>query len=171
MQTREQKKLIVGELVEKLKHSKAVVFSNYKGLSVKDMTKLRRELSADGVSLSVVKKTLIDLALKNAGISASVKEMEGQIAIAVSSQDEVAAAKIINKFAKTNTNLKISGGILEGKLLSLEEVNSLSKLPSKEELLAKFVGTINAPVSRFVNVLSGNLGGLVRVLRAISESK
>jgi len=170
-QTKVQKEVIVKDLVEKLKSSKAVVFSDYKGLNVKDMTTLRRDLRAEGVDLKVLKKTLMQIALKDAGIEMDVKKLEGQIAIAVSSRDEVAAAKIIAKLAKVNENLKIAGGILGTKELSAEEVNALAKLPSKEELLAKLVGTLNAPVSGFVNVLAGNMRGLVTVLKAVAEKK
>ena len=170
-QTKEQKEILVKDLAEKLKASKAVVFSDYKGLEVKDMTALRRELRASGIELKVLKKTLINLAFKEAGIEMDVKKLEGQIAIAVSSGDEVAAAKIIAKAAKANENLKIAGGILGVKELSADEVNALAKLPSKEELLAKLVGTLNAPVSGFVNVLAGNLRGLVQVLKAVADSK
>jgi large subunit ribosomal protein L10 len=171
MQTRQQKEVITKELTEKLKASKAVVFSDFKGLTMEDLTKLRQELRTENISLKVVKKTLINIALKEAGIEADAKKMEGQIAIAISEKDEVAAAKIISKFAKANNNLKVVGGILEGKELGVDEVIALAKLPSKQELLAKFVGTINAPVSNFVNVLSGNLSGFVRALKAISETK
>jgi large subunit ribosomal protein L10 len=171
MQTKKQKKNIVKDLTEKLKNSKAVVFSDYKGLSVKDMTALRRELRDQKIDFKVVKKTLITLALKDAGMELDAKEMEGQIAIAISQGDEVAAAKIVAKAAKANENLKIAGGILGKNALSKEEVLALSKLPSKEELLAKFVGSINAPISGFVNVLAGNLRGLVNVLKAIGEVK
>lgn len=171
MQTRSQKEAIVRKLAQSLKESKAVVFSDFKGFTVKDMTTLRRELREQGVDISVVKKTLISLALKDAKIEADVKKMEGQIAIAVSGGDEVAAAKILAKFAKANENLKIVGGILGTKELTAEEVNALAKLPSKEELLAKLVGTLNAPVSGFVNVLAGNLRGLVQVLKAVADSK
>ena len=170
-QTKVQKEVIVKDLVEKLKSSKAVVFSDYKGLNVKDMTTLRRDLRAEGVDLQVLKKTLMQIALKDAGIEMDVKKLEGQIAIAVSSRDEVAAAKIIAKLAKVNENLKIAGGILGTKELSAEEVNALAKLPSKEELLAKLVGTLNAPVSGFVNVLAGNMRGLVTVLKAVADKK
>lgn len=170
-QTKVQKEVIVKDLVEKLKSSKAVVFSDYKGLNVKDMTTLRRDLRAEGVDLKVLKKTLMQIALKDAGIEMDVKKLEGQIAIAVSSRDEVAAAKIIAKLAKVNENLKIAGGILGTKELSAEEVNALAKLPSKEELLAKLVGTLNAPVSGFVNVLAGNMRGLVTVLKAVADKK
>lgn len=170
-QTKVQKEVIVKDLVEKLKSSKAVVFSDYKGLNVKDMTTLRRDLRVEGVDLKVLKKTLMQIALKDAGIEMDVKKLEGQIAIAVSSRDEVAAAKIIAKLAKVNENLKIAGGILGTKELSAEEVNALAKLPSKEELLAKLVGTLNAPVSGFVNVLAGNMRGLVTVLKAVADKK
>lgn len=171
MQTRLQKEELVKSLAQKLKDSKAVVFSDFKGLAVKDMTVLRNELREKGIDFKVLKKTLISIALKDAGIEMDLKKMEGQIAIAVSQGDEVEAAKIIAKMTKINENLKIAGGILGKKILSKEEVMALSKLPSKEELLAKLVGTLNAPVSGFVNVLAGNIRGLVQVLKAVSESK
>jgi large subunit ribosomal protein L10 len=171
MQTRTQKNEIVKDLTEKIKGSKAVVFSDFKGLSVKDMTTLRKELKAEGISLKVLKKTLINIALKDAGVELNAREMEGQVALAISEKDEVAAAKIIAKAAKANENLKILAGILGDKALSKEEVIALSKLPSKEELLAKLVGTLNAPVSGFVNVLAGNLRGLVNVLKAIWDAR
>ncbi len=171
MQTRLQKEELVKSLASKLKDSKAVVFSDFKGLAVKDMTVLRNELREKGIDFKVLKKTLISIALKDAGIEMDLKKMEGQIAIAVSQGDEVEAAKIIAKMAKVNENLKIAGGILGKKILSTEEVMALSKLPSKDELLAKLVGTLNAPVSGFVNVLAGNIRGLVQVLKAVSEVK
>lgn len=168
-QTKQQKEELVKSLAEKLKNSKAVVFSDFKGLTVKGLTDLRKELRSADIEIKVLKKTLINIALKDAGIDADTRKMEGQIAIAISSGDEVAAAKIIAKAAKANENLKIVGGILGIKELSADEVNALAKLPSKEEMLAKLVGTINAPVSGFVNVLAGNLRGLVQVLKAVSE--
>lgn len=170
-QTKEIKKELVKDLAAKLKASKAVVFSDYKGLPVKEMMALRRELKSSGIEFKVLKKTLIGLALKDAGLEVDAKKLEGQIAVAVSAGDEVAAAKIVAKAAKANENLKIVGGILGVKELSAEEVNALAKLPSKDEMLAKLVGTLNAPVSGFVNVLAGNLRGLVQVLKAVSEAK
>jgi large subunit ribosomal protein L10 len=170
-QSRDQKEAIIKELAEKLKASKAVVFSDYKGLQVKDFTLLRRELRQSGIEIKVLKKTLINLAFKNAGIEMDVKKLEGQIAIAISGGDEVAAAKIIAAAAKANENLKIVGGILGTKELSAAEVNALAKLPSKQEMLGRLVGTLNAPVSGFVNVLAGNLRGLVTVLQAVADKK
>jgi len=171
MQTKQQKKELVKDLAQKIKDSKAVVFSDFKGLAVKDMTSLRRELREKDVDLQVLKKTLMTLALKDAGIEMDITKMEGQIAIAVSSNDEVEAAKIIAKAAKVNENLKIAGGVLGNKVLSQEEVVALSKLLSKEELLAKLVGSLKSPISGLANVLAGNMRGLVQVLKAISESK
>lgn len=171
MQTRTQKEEVVKNLTEKLKNSKAVVFSDYKGLPVKDMMQLRKELRKQGIDFDVAKKTLINLAFKNAKIDFDVKKMEGQLAVAISSEDEVEAAKIMAKTAKEKENLRILGGILGVKFLGKEEVLALSKLPGKEELLAKLVGSINAPVSGFVNVLAGNLRGLVNVLKAVSDTK
>ncbi len=171
MLNKEQKKDIVKDLVEKIKSSKAVVFSDFKGLSVKDMTNLRGELYENQADFMVVKKTLINIALKEAGIDMDVKKIEGQIALAISQQDEVVVAKILDKVAKANENLKIVAGILGDNVLSDQEVQALAKLPSKEELLAKVVGSINAPVSGFVNVLAGNIRGIVQIIKSISEKK
>jgi large subunit ribosomal protein L10 len=171
MQTRQQKEEIVKELAQKIKKSKAVVFSDFKGLTVSDMTTLRSELREKEIDFKVLKKTLMTIALKDAGIEMDITKMEGQIAVAVSAGDEVEASKIIAKMAKVNENLKIAGGILGDKILSQEEVMALSKLPSKDELLAKLVGTLNAPISGFANVLAGNIRGLVQVLKAIEEKK
>jgi len=171
MQTKEQKKKLVKDLAEKLKNSKATVFSDFKGLNVKDMTALRAELREKNVDMQVIKKTLLTIAMKDAGVELDATKFEGQIAVAVAHEDEVEAAKIIAKMAKVNENLKIVGGLLGKNILTKEEVMALSKLPSKDELLAKLVGTLNAPVSGFVNVLAGNLRGLVQVLKAAGEAK
>ena len=170
MLTRNQKHELVKELIEKIKAAKSVVFVDFKGLKVKDATILKRSLRAAGVEYVVVRKTLIDIALKNAGIEgANIAKVEGQVAVSLSNLDEVAAAKIIDTFAKTNENVKMLGGVLGTQLMNAAEVKALAKVPSKEQLLGQLVGTLNAPISGFVNVLAGNLRGLVQVLNAISE--
>ncbi len=172
MLTRNQKHELVKELIEKIKAAKSVVFVDFKGLKVKDATILKRSLRAAGVEYVVVRKTLIDIALKNAGIEgANIAKVEGQVALSLSNLDEVAAAKIIDTFAKTNENVKMLGGVLGTQLMNAAEVKALAKVPSKEQLLGQLVGTLNAPISGFVNVLAGNLRGLVQVLNAISEVK
>ncbi|MCD6149447.1 50S ribosomal protein L10 [bacterium] len=171
MLTRKQKEEIVKNLAEEIKSAKAVVFSDFKGLEVKDMTSLKKELKKEGASFKVAKKNLINIALKNTGTDLDVKKMEGQIAVSVSSEDETAAAKIISKFSKKNENLKILGGLLGVKEMSVEEIKALAKLPSKEELLAKLVGGLSSPLSGFMNVLRGNQRSLVQALKAIGEKK
>lgn len=171
MLKKNQKKELVKNLTESVKSSKSVVFSDYKGLKVKDMTVLRKELRKSESDFRVFKKTLLKIALKEAGIELDTKKLEGQVAVTVSQADEVAPAKVIADFAKKNEGLKIVGGLLNLKEMSTEEMEALAKLPSKEELLAKLVGTLNAPISGFVNVLAGNLRGLVQVLKAIGDNK
>ena len=171
MLTKKQKHELVKELAAEIKKAKSAVFVDFKGLKVKDATILKKELRANGVSYTVVRKTLLDIALEKAGIKSDVKGLEGQIAVSLSMEDEVAAAKIISKFAKGNENLKMMGGVLGTQVMDAAEVKALANVPSKEELLAKLVGTLNAPVSGFVNVLAGNLRGLVQVLNAVKEQK
>jgi len=171
MLKKEQKKEIVKKLAENLKNSKSVVFLDFRGIPVKHLTMLKKELRQEEISMLVTKKTLMNLALKKADIAGDVKKMEGQIALSISQKDEVMPAKIIDKFSKINENLKIVGGILAMKMMSSQEMKALAKLPSKDELRAKLVETLNAPISGFVNVLTGNLRGLMQVLKAISEKQ
>jgi len=172
MLTKNQKIELVKNLTEKIKVAKSAVFVDYKGLKVKDSTDLKKSLRKEGVEYVVVRKTLLDIALKNAGIEGvDIKKMEGQIALSLSNTDEISGAKIIDTFSKTNENAKMLGGVLGKQVMNAAEVKALAKIPSKEELLAKLVGTLNAPVSGFVNVLAGNLRGLVQVLKAVSDNK
>lgn len=172
MQNKQQKKTLVLEVAKKIKASKALVFANFKGVSVKDVTTVRKELTQSGSGWQVLKKTLLNIALKDAGISVDVRKLDGQIGVAFS-HDEVTAAKVLAQFANANKTIPftIEGGTLGVKELSIDEVNALAKLPSRDELRAQLVGTLQAPISSFVRVLSGNLRGLVQVLKAIEEKK
>ncbi|MEK9173888.1 MAG: 50S ribosomal protein L10 [Patescibacteria group bacterium] len=172
MQTKQQKEVLVQGVVDKIKDSKALVFANYQGVNVKDITELRRELRKSGSGWQVLKKTLLNIALKNAGIEVNGRELSGQIGVAYS-HDEVAAAKVLADFVKAHkgTQFTIEGGSLGDKNLTAVEVQALAKLPSQDELRAKLVGTLQAPISGFVRVLGGNLSGLVRVLKAIEGQK
>lgn len=171
MLTKDQKKEIIEKLAKDIKNSKSVVFIDFKGLKVNDTRALKKDLRNSGASLRVAKKTLINLALEKAGVKIDARLMEGQIALAASEADEVSPAKIIDGFSKKNKNIKILAGLLGSKIMKLEEIEALAKLPSKEELLAKLVGTLNAPISGFVNVLAGNLRGLAQVLKAVADKK
>lgn len=171
MLTKDQKKNIVKDLSEKIKTGKVMIFSDFTGTTVSGMKELRDELRKTGATYKVTKKKLIDLAFKNAGIEADSQGLEGQIGLAIGQEDEVTAAKVLGQFSKKNKNFKILRGVLDKKMISDKEVIALASLPSREQLLAKLVGSINAPVSGFVNVLAGNLRNLVGVLKAISETK
>jgi len=172
MQTKQQKEVLVTEVTKKIKESKALVFANFKGVSVKDISLVRKELNVNGSGWQVLKKTLLNIALKEAGVVVDARKFDGQIGVAFSS-DEVTAAKVLSAFAKANKDIPftIEGGSLGVKELSIEEVKALAKLPSQDEMRAQLVGTLQAPITSFVRVLNGNLSGLVRVLKAIEEKK
>lgn len=171
MLTKTQKKELIKELVDKIKRQQSLVFTDVSGLSVGEMQKLRRELKKAGIEYKVAKKTLITLALKEAKHDIDISQVPGSLGAAFSYQDPVSPAKIIFKFSKDHKNLKVVGGIMEGKLLTVQEVETLSKIPSKEELLAMLVGSLKGPISGFVNVLQGNIRNLIGVLSAIKNNK
>ena len=167
----EQKKALVASLTDKLKNSCAGVIVNYKGINVSDDTKLRKELREAGVEYFVVKNTLLQRATKEAGLDGLEPVLEGTTAIAISKDDHVAAARILCKFAEGNDFFKAKAGFIEGKVISEAEVNNLAKLPTKEVLVAKALGGLNAPISGFVTVLNGTIRGLVVALNAIAEKQ
>ena len=171
--TKAQKVVIFNDLKEKLDKSKSVVLTSFDSLTVGDNNDLRQKLREQDSEYLVVKKTILCLVLEKMGFKdTDIKKFKGKMAAVFGYVDEVAPAKVIADFQKEHKDtLDFVGGILENKLISAEEVEKLSKLPSKNELYAKLVGSINAPVSGFVNVLAGNLRGLVNVLKAVQETK
>lgn len=169
--TRAKKEKTLEALTTSLQGMRSMVFAQYEGLKVCDVEELRRTLAKENVEYTVAKKTLLGLALKNAGLSIDPHAISGNFATIISHDDEVAPARILATFAKDHEALKITAGILEGKLMDRAAIIALAKLPSKQELLAKVVGSINAPISGLVNVLAGNLRGLLNVLTAIKDQK
>lgn len=171
--TKMQKQEDLRSLEVRIKEAKSVVFASYNALGVKESEELRNQLRAEQGGMIIAKKTLLSRALQSAAIEgADVKTFEGQIAVLFSNLDEVGAANLLKKFKIANKDkVEFAGGILEGKFINKASVIALADLPSKHELLSRLVGTINAPVSGFVNVLAGNLRGLVNVMNAISDSK
>lgn len=168
-----QKGEIMRDLTERIKKSKSIVFAGFNALGVKDNEVLRLQLRAENGEYYVAKKTLLGRALKEQGIdNLDTKSLDGKLAVIFSYEDEVAPAKVVDAFRKDKEDkIFFLGGILEGKLLSKTEVEALAKLPSKHELHARLVGTLNAPISGFVNVLAGSIRNLVTVLKAIEEKK
>lgn len=149
----EQKKAVVAELIEKLKAAQAGVIVDYRGLTVEEDTKLRSKLREAGVEYKVVKNTLTRFAIKELGLDEMDEALNGPSSLAISETDPVAPAKVISDFAKTNENLTIKAGFLDGKVISLDEIKTLANTPSKEVLIAKIMGSLNSPVSKLVRTL------------------
>ncbi len=169
--TRSQKEVALAELTEAFKKSKAVVFVNYKGVTVKDVSKVRRGAEKVGVDYVVAKKTLITLAAKAAGYEINAKAMDGNVAVAFGMNDEISAATLIANIGKEVTTIQILGGLLEGKFIDAAGVKALAALPTKQQLLGQLVGVINAPLSGLVGTLAGVTRGFVTALHAIEEKK
>lgn len=170
--SRQQKAAELSQLREKLAQSKSVAFVHYLGLKVNDAQELRRSLRAAQCELVVAKKTLIAILAEEAGMQReAIKGFTGDVGIVFSYQDEVSAAKVIAEYAKKQKLVSFHGGILEGNLISESQMNALSKIPSRQELLAKMLGSLNSPLSGLVSVLNGNLRGLVQTLSQVAEKK
>lgn len=170
--TKEQKQQTVQELAENIKKAKAIVLADFKGLKVKEITALRRELKQKDIDCAVVKKTLMNLAFKESGIDFDAKKLLGHIiGVNFSQADEVAPAKILAAFAKAHEAMKILGGFLESKFIEAGQVKALAALPTKQELLARVAGSLQAPLSGLVRVMAGNIRGLLTVLSAYKDKK
>lgn len=167
--SKEQKVKALKALKEKIAKQKAMFFVDFTGLKVKDMSDLRKKIRAIDGELKAAKKTLMGIAFKDSKIEIDTKKMPGEIALVLGYEDEVLPAKTVWEFSKTNKNLKILGGFMGNKLMLSEEVITLAQLPSRENLLAKTVGSIASPISGFMNVLQGNIRGLAQVLTQISQ--
>jgi len=182
--SKEQKKEIIKSLSDKISRSKSIVFINFNGLEVGENEDLRKKLKENKGEYYVVKKTLLDRVLKDNKIAdLNISEYDGQMAAIFGYEDEVTPAKIVDNFREEHLTKEkeekicFIGGILDlhsdtgSKLISKEEVMFLAKLPTKPELYAKVVWSLNAPVSGFVNALAGNLRNLVYVLDAVKDKK
>ena len=164
MLSKSQKEEIIQSLKEKLETSKIVVVADYQGMTVKDMDDIKKEIREIGGEFQVTKKTLMNIALKEKDIDLDTKQYMGQLAFAFG-PEETGVPKKIWSFIKKNEKMKIEAGVLENKAIDASAVESLAKLPSREELLGKVVGTIAAPMGGIVNVLTGPMRGLLNVLR------
>ncbi len=166
--SKQQKQVDLDELLKRVRASKSMVFAEYRGTKVKDVDKVRRALEKEQIQAKVYKLTLLERAFKDAGIEVNLN-FKVPVVMASSETDDTAPARILKKFSKEVTSVNVLGGVVNGQGYNKEQMMALADLPSKQEMLAKLVGTINAPVSGFVNVLAGNLRGLVNVLNAIAQ--
>lgn len=161
----------VAELKDLLISSKGVVLVDYCGLTVAEDTELRSKMREAGVKYMVAKNTFIRIAAQEAGIEGLDAYLEHNTAVAFSAEDPVAPAKILNDFSKDHKALEIKAGVLDGKVIGLDEVKAVAELPSREELLAKLVGSMQAPISGLVNVLQGTIRNFVYTLEAVRQKK
>lgn len=149
----EQKKAAVAALVEQMKGACFGVIVDYKGINVADDTALRKELREAGVKYSVVKNTLLNFAVKEAGLEGLSSVLSGTTAIATSEDDYTAAARILGKYADGHDNFTIKSGFMDGEIVDIETINSLAKLPTRDVLLATVLNAFNAPIAAFARAV------------------
>jgi large subunit ribosomal protein L10 len=169
---KENKQQVVAELHDKLQRAKAVFLADFRGMNVGKATDLRNELRKASVEYKVVKNTLLDLASRETDKESLSPHYVGPTAIAFSYDDPVAAAKVLSRFAKEQqATFKLKAGILSGKVISVADILALADLPSREVLIAKLLGTMQAPTANFVGVLAAVPASFVRLLGAIKTQK
>ena len=169
--TRQDKEAQLSQLVDELTQAKGVVFAQYRGLTVKEIDKIRKNLKKENVKYTVVKVTLLKMAFEKLGIKSDEFKYTGPIAIAISQDDETTPARIIKAMGKDHPNLKLDGGVLNQEVIGSQMVFRLADLPSKEQLLSQLLSVIAGPARGLVTVLSGNMRQLVYALNAIGEAK
>ncbi|MDO8885951.1 50S ribosomal protein L10 [Candidatus Oleimmundimicrobium sp.] len=168
---RPEKEKTVKEIEEKIDNAKVTVVADFTGLNVHQISKMRELLKEQDAEYKVFKNTLIKIATKNKSLEGLDKLLKGSTALAFGYNDEITTPKILFKFFKEHGGPKIKGGILEGEVIDSSQIKNLANLPSFEELLAKLMGSMQAPLSGFANVLSGPIRGLVTVLDGITKQK
>jgi large subunit ribosomal protein L10 len=169
--TKDQKEKIIKDLEEKIEKQKAIAFFDIAGLKVKKLSQLRKTLKEKDCELKVTKKTLLQIALKEKRINIEAKKLEGEVALGFGYKDEILPFRIASDFLYEPEGLKIIGGIIENKVVDKEKALFLASLQSKEELLARLVRSISAPIYNFVNVLQAPLEACIFAIRAIGEIK
>ena len=166
----EQKQAVVGEIVAQLGNAQAVIVAEYRGLDVGQVTDLRAKARKSGLFLRVLKNTLARRAVKGTPFEKLSDQMSGPLIYGIS-QDPVACAKVLSAFAKDNEKFVIKGGSMPNVLMSVKDVKVLAALPSREELLAKLLGTMQAPVVKLVRTMNEVPGKFVRTLAAVRDAQ
>ena len=171
MSTKAFKSEKVEALKAKLEKAQVAILTEYKGYNVEEITKLRRELQKQGGDYMVTKNTLAKIAFKGTEFEPLAEMMTGATAIAFGFEDQVAPAKVVDKFIKENKKGEIIAAALDGKLYNADETKELAKLPSKEELYAKMLGCINSPASGIVGSVNAVMASLTRAVAAVRDQK
>lgn len=167
---RQEKAAVIEEITGQLASAQSVVVAEYRGLSVESVTQLRKEARAAGVYLRVLKNTLAKRAIAGTAFEGLSGKMVGPLIYGISS-DPVAAAKVLVGFAKTNDKLVLTGGALPGQVMEVDGVKALATMPSRDELLAKLLGTMQAPIATFVRTLNEVPTKFVRGVAAVRDQK
>ena len=171
MATKEFKNHKIQYYKKQFENAKVAIVADYRGLSVEEITELRRGLQAKEADFTVTKNTLCKVATKDTNYEAISELMQGPTAVAFGYGDEVSAAKVLAKFIKENKKGEILGAVLDGKVLNADEAKKLASMPSKEEIYAKILGSINSPVSGIVYSVNGVMSALVRAIAAVRDTK
>ena len=150
----ELKQPVVEEIANAIKGAQSVVLVDHRGLTVEKDTELRRQLRAEGITYKVYKNTLLNFAFKGTEFEALAPYLEGPSAIAISTTDATAPARVMCKFAKTADKLEIKAGVVEGKVFDAEGIQKISAIPSKEELISKLLGSLQSPITNFARVMN-----------------
>jgi large subunit ribosomal protein L10 len=166
----DKKKAVVAEISAEVAKAKAIVVAEYRGLEVGHMTELRAKARKSGVYLRVLKNTLARRAVEGTPFAGLSQHMKGPLVYGIS-PDPVATAKVLNEFAKANEKLVIRAGAMPNAVISAKEVTALATLPSREELLATLLGTMQAPIAQFVRTLNEVPTRFVRGLAAVRDKR
>ena len=166
----EGKKEVVAEVAKRLAKAQSVVLAEYRGLAVEQITVLRAQARSSGVYLRVLKNTLARRAVQGTPFEKLADQMVGPLAYGIS-DDPVAAAKVLHLYAKGNDKLVIKGGAMPNYVMSVKEIGSLAMMPGREQLLATLLGTMQAPIAKFVQTLNEVPGRFVRTLAAVRDQK
>ncbi len=166
----EQKQAVVAEVSAQVKLAQAIVVAEYRGLEVAEMTDLRKKARTAGIYLRVLKNTLVRRAVAETPFAGLAEKMVGPLAYGISS-DPVKVAKVLQEFAKGNEKFVIKAGAMANVVMSVKDVATLASMPSREELLAKLMGTMQAPIATFVRTLNEVPGKFVRTVAAVRDQK
>ena len=166
----EEKKAVVAEVAAQVAAAQTVVVAEYRGITVEHMTQLRAQARKEGVYLRVLKNTLVRRAIVDTPFAGIADQLVGPLAYGIS-QDPVAAAKVMHEFAKTNDKFVIKAGAMPNFVMSAQDVGNLASMPSREELLSKLLGTMQAPVAQFVRTLNEVPTKFVRGLAAVRDKQ
>ena len=167
----EQKKVIVAQIKEKFESAHSAVFVDYRGLTVAEVTELRNECRKAGVEYVVLKNTMIELAAKELGIEGLDSYLKGPTAVAFGHKDPASPAKILSDFIKKTKKMELKCAVIDKQTLDAAGAQALADLPPKEVLIAKMMGSLNAPITNFVGVLSATLRSLVYAIEAVRKQK